>query len=172
MTFYKMLKIRQKYPRFFEIVGIINSEPYFPHGIDVVYSTVVTSQIREKILKKEFPDTLYRLSDEEYSKKMAEVYKDVAEGCIALQNKVGNYKADRLGVYKQKEAEIKEILSEMPSPDKIKDMLKLAEIDMDEFYKLYGDEKIKNAILYAKDLKDRYTVLWLYYDLFGGKCNG
>ena len=24
-----------------------------------------------------------------------------------------------------------------------------------------------NATLYAKDLKDRYTVLWLYFDLFG-----
>ena len=22
---------------------------------------------------------------------------------------------------------------------------------------------------YAKELKDRYTVLWLYYDLFGGQ---
>ena len=36
-------------------------------------------------------------------------------------------------------------------------------------YALYGEEKIHNAILYAKDLKDRYTVLWLYYDLFGGE---
>jgi hypothetical protein len=30
---------------------------------------------------------------------------------------------------------------------------------------LYGEEKIKDAIKYAKDLKDRYTVLWLNYDL-------
>ena len=34
---------------------------------------------------------------------------------------------------------------------------------------LYGDEDIKNKIadakLYAKDLKDRYSVLWMYYDL-------
>ena len=29
------------------------------------------------------------------------------------------------------------------------------------------DEKTRAAIWYAKDLKDRYTVLWLYYDLFG-----
>ena len=36
------------------------------------------------------------------------------------------------------------------------------------FYDLYDSEKIKNAILYAKDLKDRYTVLWMNYDLFGG----
>ena len=40
-------------------------------------------------------------------------------------------------------------------------------LEMADFYRLYGKEKIENAILYAKDLKDRYTVLWLYYDLFG-----
>ena len=33
------------------------------------------------------------------------------------------------------------------------------------FEKLYSTEKIENALWYAKDLKDRYSVLWLYYDL-------
>lgn len=28
-----------------------------------------------------------------------------------------------------------------------------------------GKEKIQDAIWYAKDLKDRYSVLWMYYDL-------
>ena len=28
-----------------------------------------------------------------------------------------------------------------------------------------GEEKIKNAMLYSKDLKDRYSVLWLYFAL-------
>jgi hypothetical protein len=42
-------------------------------------------------------------------------------------------------------------------------------LDTEEFYKLYGKEKINDAILYAKDLKDRYTVLWLNYDLYGDK---
>ena len=30
-----------------------------------------------------------------------------------------------------------------------------------------GKKKINDAVAYAKDLKDRYTVLWLNYDLFG-----
>ena len=153
---------------FFEIVGIVNDEPYFPHGTDVAYSTVVTAQVRENILKSEFPDSLYRLSATEYADKMKGIYKTVAEGCMALQDKVGNYTADRLGTYKAKEEEIREVLKEMPSPKEIENMLALAEIDVAEFYKLYSDEKINNAIWYAKDLKDRYTVLWLYYDLFGG----
>ena len=51
------------------------------------------------------------------------------------------------------------------------EMLAAAELDMAEFYGAYSEEKIQNAITYAKDLKDRYTVLWLYYDLFGGMKN-
>ena len=30
----------------------------------------------------------------------------------------------------------------------------------------YGKEKIADALLYAKDLKDRYTILWLNYFYF------
>ena len=30
----------------------------------------------------------------------------------------------------------------------------------------YGEEKLRDAVLYAKDLKDRYTVLWLFFLLF------
>jgi hypothetical protein len=33
----------------------------------------------------------------------------------------------------------------------------------------YIEDMIDDAWLYAKDLKDRYTVLWMYYDLFGNK---
>ena len=38
-------------------------------------------------------------------------------------------------------------------------------LSYDNFKKLYGEAKIKDAHLYAKDLKDRYSVLWMYYDL-------
>lgn len=156
---------------FFEIVGIVNDEPYFSHGIDVAYSTVITAQIKEKVCESAFPDVLYRLPREEYVDKMEEIYKSVAKGCIALQDKMGNYANDRLGVYKQKEEEIRSILKNTPGAEEIKTMLRLAEIDMNEFYAMYGAQKIKDAILYAKDLKDRYTVLWMYYDLFGGLAN-
>ena len=49
----------------------------------------------------------------------------------------------------------------------IEEMLALASINTSEFYELYGEKKIKDAIIYAKDLKDRYSVLWLNYDVFG-----
>ncbi len=152
---------------FFEIVGIINSEDYFSHGIDVAYSTVMTAKIRERIVKSNFPDKIYRPSKEEYTERINEIYKSVADGCIKLQNKIGNYSKDRIDIYKQKEEEIKNILSQMPSSEEIEQVLSVAELDLAQFYKLYDEKKLQDAVLYAKDLKDRYTVLWLYYDLFG-----
>lgn len=151
---------------FFEITGILDGTPYFPHGIDVAYSTVITAQLRQRILNGKFPTKQYRLNKESYNQTMQAIYKTAAPGCIALQEKVGNYTKDRTSVYLEKEAEIRKILSEMPSEEEIRDMLGLVGLDMCEFYKLYADSKISNAILYAKDLKDRYTVLWLWFDAY------
>lgn len=156
---------------FFEITGIINSEEYFPHGIDVAYSTVITSEIREKLLSQPFKDKIYRPKTDAYHSKMQEIYKSVADGCIELQNKIGNYKTDRSDIYIEKESEIKKILAEAPNAEKIKELLSLADLDIKEFYNLYTKEKLNNAVLYAKDLKDRYTVLWINYDYFGDEEN-
>lgn len=156
---------------FFEITGIVDHTEYFPHGIDVAYSTVITAQIREKILKNPFPSKVFRDAREVYESKISSVYKQVADGCIALQDQVGNYANDRIQTYLEKEAQIRKILEEMPASQDICHMLGLVGLDIQAFYSLYGQEKIENAILYAKDLKDRYTVLWMYYDFYGDeKC--
>jgi len=152
---------------FFEIVGIVNDEPYLPHGTDVAYSTIVTTKIRERIVGADFPDTVFRLSENDYKQKMDGIYKTVADGCIRLQEKIGNYKACRLKTYQQSQAEIKALFKKYPDASEVERILKLAELDVSEFYDIYTKDKIDDAVAYAKDLKDRYTVLWLYYDLFG-----
>ena len=154
---------------FFEITGIVNGEEYFPHGIDVAYSTVVTAKLREKLLSMPWPDKQYRLEREEYTAQVKQIYGPVGEGCIALQDKVGLYEKDMLSVYKAKETEIRKILAQMPKAEEIQKMLAAVNLNMDAFYKLYSADKIENAIFYAKELKDRYTVLWMHYDMFGGE---
>lgn len=146
---------------FFEITGIVEGTEYFPHGIDVAYSTVITAGIREEILKTPFPEKQYCPTPEVYKEKMTNIYKFVAPGCMALQEKTGYYTRDF--AYRQKENEIRAILSEMPKAKEIEEMLKLGGLEMDKFYRFYPAEKIENAKLYAKELKDRYTVLWIYY---------
>lgn len=153
---------------FFEITGILRGTPYFAHGIDVAYSTVVTAEIRQRLLQSPLPDHIYRPGRAELVETLERIYASSAAPCLALQDKVGNYAADRLPVFKAKEGEIRAILSEMPTPDEIRSMLARVGLDMQAFYDRYGDEHIAEAVLYAKDLKDRYTVLWLNYDFFGG----
>ncbi|MBQ9975770.1 MAG: sn-glycerol-1-phosphate dehydrogenase [Clostridia bacterium] len=150
---------------FFEITGIIDGEKYLPHGIDVVYSTYVTSLIREKLLKKEFPKV--KFVEEGREEEIRRVYKSVADGCIALQNKLGTYETDRIPAYLEHEKEIKEIFSRVPSAEEIKTIIGRIGLDMNEFYSTYSKDKLRDAIRYAKDLKDRYTVLWMWYDMFG-----
>ena len=146
---------------FFEITGIIEGTEYFPHGIDVAYSTVVTAGIREEILKKPFPETQYCPDPAAYREDMERIYRSVAEGCMALQEKTGYYTRD-FG-YKEKEEAIRQVLAEMPTAKQIEEMLLLGGLKMDTFYRFYSPEKIENAKLYAKELKDRYTVLWMHY---------
>lgn len=150
---------------YYEITGILDGTGYLPHGIDVLYSTYTTACLREKIAATDFPKQEYRQSDEELRRELRRVYTTVADGCYALQQKVGNYKADRYPIYLERENEIKKILSECPSSERIKELILGIGLDLAEYTSLYGEEKINDAIKYAKDLKDRYSVLWLYYSL-------
>lgn len=154
---------------FFEIVGIERGEDYLPHGTDVAYAAVITARLREELCARAWPKTGYRPTREEFLSDMDAQYGRVAAGCVALQDKVGNYEKDRVPVYLFREKELREILSEMPSSAEMEALLSEIGFRMPDFYAFYGEGKIQNAIRYAKDLKDRYTVLWMYYDLFGGE---
>ena len=57
----------------------------------------------------------------------------------------------------------------MPSASEIESILAKVGFDKNEFYAFYGKQKIIDAVKYAKDLKDRYTVLWYNYDVNQGK---
>ena len=152
---------------FFEITGIIDGTEYFSHGIDVAFSTVVTAEIREKIVNMKNFGAISSLSTETRDVRLNKIYKDIAESCLSLQEKAGFYAFDRSKIYKEKKDEIISVLKEMPTKSEIINMISAADLDINDFYSFYGEEKINNAKLFAKDLKDRFSVLWLYYDFLG-----
>jgi glycerol-1-phosphate dehydrogenase [NAD(P)+] len=150
---------------FFEITGILEDKPYFMHGTDVVYSAVYTQYVREQLLKLDAPEAHELPSRETWEENIRRVYGIAADGVIALQDKMGWYGIDRLPAYQAKWDAIKEVLREVPSSDKLIEYVASVGLDIAEYEKLYGEKKIQDALLYAKDLKDRYSVLWMYYDL-------
>lgn len=152
---------------YFEIVGIVRGEKYLPHGIDVCCSAIETAKIREKLLSieniEEFSSKFERTT---YEENIRRIYGPIADEVLALQKKMGWYDVDRVAVYREKWAEIRRVLADCPSSQ---EMLRLTEqigISYEDFVRLYGEKKISDAHFYAKDLKDRYTVLWMYDDLF------
>jgi hypothetical protein len=61
---------------------------------------------------------------------------------------------------------IRAILSEAPTEAEAREMVEAVGLSMKELYDTYGEAHIEEALRWAKDLKDRYSVLWvhgLYY---------
>jgi len=150
---------------FFEITGILNDEPYLTHGKDVAFSSVHTQKIRESLLLWQEPPAKREFCTERWEREIRRVYTSAADGVIALQNKMGWYDMDRYPAYLNKWPQIRQVLAETPSSEILVQYLSSIGLHMEEFNSIYSEEKLEDARKFAKDLKDRFTVLWLYSDL-------
>ncbi len=153
------------FSHFFEITGILNGEEYLPHGIDVAYSTLLTCQLRERLAEEDPAGFCRRFDEAAWREEIGRVYGRLAPSVEALQEKTGFYAADRVGVIREKWPEIVEALREVPARAQVEALLEKAGYHYEEFRALYGEEKLRRAVEFAKDLKDRYTVLWLLQDV-------
>ena len=151
---------------YFEIVGILNDEPYFPHGVDVCYSAIETCKLREQVLAiKNVNELEYSFDKAAYEAEIKRIYTSIADEIFALQNKMGWYDVDRVKTYKAKWDEVCAVLSECPTSAEMLEYVERVGLKYDEFVKLYGEKKIADGVRFAKDLKDRYTVLWTLFEL-------
>ena len=150
---------------YFEITGLVEDKPYFLHGTDVGYSTIVTARLREEIRAIKSPEFL-SISDEVREKCYEKIYGRISPEVSELQKRAGRYANPVNDVYRAKWSEVVEILNECPTADEIGEMLTDCGFDLSLFEQMYGAKKIRNGIWFGKDLKDRYSVLWLYFNLF------
>lgn len=156
---------------FFEVVGIMENTPYLMHGTDVLFSAVETCKMRERILQLEKPDSHCDFRTVDWKSDIKRLYGRAADGVIALQEKLRTYATDLTSVYAEKWEEIREVLASAAKADEILKYIESVGLDYNAFISIYGKEKINHAKWYAKDLKDRYTVLWLNYYLFYESLN-
>ncbi len=155
---------------YFEILGILRREDYFPHGIDVCFSAIETARLREELCAVESIDSCrYRFDKAAYEAEIRRIYGTVADEVLALQEKMGWYAVDRVEVYHEKWQEIRKLLKDCPSSAAMQALAEKVGLSVSDFYGLYGKDKIADGLRYAKDLKDRYSVLWLYDDLARSK---
>lgn len=150
---------------YFEITGLIEDKPYFLHGTDVGYSTIVTARLREELRAIKTPE-FSSVSDETREKCYEKIYGKITPEVSELQKSAGRYANPVNKVYREKWSDVVAILNECPTAAEIEEMLTDCGFDLSLFEEMYGAEKIQNGIWFAKDLKDRYSVLWLYFNVF------
>ena len=150
---------------YFEITGIVHHAPYLMHGTDVVCSAVYTQKLREALLKQKKVPSKRTFDRETWVKNICRVYGAAADGVIALQDKLGWYQQNRYDTYAANWNEIMTVLAHAPSANKMEEYINSVGLSLSDYVSLYGEEKIHDGITYAKDLKDRYSILWMYYEL-------
>lgn len=155
---------------YFEITGLLNGHDYYLHGIDVLYSAAVTARLREELLLRKPPFAPYTEDRAAWEKEIRRVYTSAADGIIALQDKVGLYADTDTKQLADAWDSVCAILREAPGYDAMLSYVTAIGLDVKEFKAFYGKEILTDAVRYAKDLKDRYTVLWIAYALGVGYC--
>ena len=129
----------------------------------------MTAAIREQVIKSQ--PAQFAFDRENWEAEIARIYSTSAPEVIALQNKMGWYEKDDFANVSSKWDAIVMLLAEAPTQAQMLDMVRRIGLNYQEFVDMYGMEKIENAIRYAKDLKDRYSVLWLAYQYCGRNTN-
>lgn len=150
---------------FFEVNGLLTHTPYFLHGMDVAYATVESQKMREELLSLPAPAPAAPFPD--WQEELRKVYGTVAEPLIALQVRQGRYAEALAAEAAAKWEAIRSLLREVPDSKALTAYLASVGLPMERYEAEYSVSVRSKARLWAKDLKDRFTVLWLWFVLIG-----
>ena len=143
---------------FFEIHALEQGHLHRPHGIDVGCAAYFTALLREKVLNaSKAPNFDFRSGT--YFETVESLLPRAYTGIKELQSRVGLH-GNSDGNYSREK--INAVLRQAPTAEETKAMLAAAELHPETLFDFYGKETVQNALKYGKELKDRFTVLWLY----------
>lgn len=161
---------------YWEMQFLFDGIPAVLHGTKVGIGTVLMLELYNMLAEMERPDFAKiregisnRPSREEWEKEIRRCYRDGAEGIIELEKKAGKNRAEgllkRLSVMEEKWDEISALAKTAPRACEIYHVLEKMGAA-----KVPGDvgisrEYVYDSIRYGKELRDRYTILQLLWDI-------
>lgn len=153
-----------------------------PHGIQVGVGTVLALKLAEELRKETVDFGRARKAAESYDpekwkQEVRKAYGSAGEGIIDMETKADkNGTKGRLRRIDMMEAhweEVLEILSELPPSGKIEELLKSLEAPCRPSQIGIDDAMLNNTLLYCKEVRNRYTILQMLWDLdLLGKLSG
>ena len=165
---------------YWEMQFLFDGIPAVLHGTKVGIGTVLMLELYNALSDMEKPDFARireeignRPSVEEWEKEMRRCYRDGAEGIIELEKKAKKNDPEelrgRLAVIEEKWDELQAIAKTAPKASEIYHILEemgAAKVPADVGIRR---EYVYDSIRYGKELRDRYTILQLFWDI--GKLN-
>ena len=161
---------------FWEMQFLFDHKPAVLHGTKVGIGTVLMLALYDHLKTMEKPDFAAikatipnRPSKDEWKAEITRSYRLAADGIIALEEKAGKNDTEkltaRLDVIEEKWNDIQQMVAALPSAKEIYDILdKLGAPKCPPDVEI-KKEYVRDSILYAKELRDRYTILQLMWDL-------
>ncbi|MBR2843038.1 MAG: sn-glycerol-1-phosphate dehydrogenase [Lachnospiraceae bacterium] len=161
---------------FFEMQFLFDGIPAVLHGTKVGIGTVITLGFYNQLANMERPDfdllrkkAAERPDFETWTKEMKRAYRDGAPMVIELEKKAKkNDLVKLLQRLDQIEAhwdEIQALASSVPKAEEIAGILKSLDAPITPGEVGVCREYVADGILYAKELRDRYTILQLLWDI-------
>ena len=166
---------------YWEMQFLFDGVPAVLHGTKVGIGTVLMLELYNMLAQMEKPDFAKireeisaRPSMEEWEKEMRRCYRSGAEGIIALEKKAKKNDPEglleRLTVIEERWDEIRTLAKEAPKAAGIYHVLEdmgAAKVPADVGI---AREYVYDSVRYGKELRDRYTVLQLMWDI--GELDG
>ena len=150
---------------YLEITGMVHNTPYYTHGIDVGFSSVVIEKLRKRLAHEDPAVFCENFDKSVWEKGIRRVCGHLAEEVLSLQESAALIAPGRLPMILAHWDEIKALLLETPDEVEMRRLLDLSGINMDTCMETYGKPKVRDAARYAGDLKTRYTLLTLLRDV-------
>lgn len=155
---------------YIEIQALLENFEIPLHGEKVACGTVITQKLRERLINtnKELKENKeFKFSLENWKSDILNKYKEASHEIFSLSEKNDTLseakRLKRLASIEANKDAIIELLSSGPSSKDIMDIFD--SIELDYGYSYISHEMLEDAILYAKEIRDRYTISHLLWDL-------
>lgn len=161
---------------YWEMQFLFDGIPAVLHGTKVGIGTVLMLELYNALAEMDKPDfnkireeIPCRLSMEDWEREMRRCYRDGAEGIIELERKSGKNDSEgllkRLSVMEEKWDEIQALAKTAPKASVIYDILERMEAAKVPADVGIPREYVYDSIRYGKELRDRYTILQMMWDI-------
>ena len=157
---------------YWEMMFLLDQQPDPLHGTKVGIGTVAAIKMYEKLRtlgKEAVPGSLPHFDYSAWSGEIEAAYGPAAPGVLKLEQSIGKNKDEevtrRREAYLQNLDKIQALIDDLPKAETIIDILKSMEAPYAPDQIQVTEDVLKRSIYYAKDLRNRFGLLQLLFDL-------